>query len=342
MFIADSGSAALNWNKVGDAGLALLISPFFGFVFTFLLVILFGRIIRKKKFFAAANPSKKPPFWIRSLLVASSTAVSFSHGSNDGQKGVGLIMIILMGIVPAKFALDSSKSLSGIIGNVNHVEWYVSKIDSTKLNSADAADLSVLRKEVQSLKSEIAPLATPDGKLSVDNFHIRKEILTISKLSGNLSKCLSCEDCSCYGISEDDIKLWMQNVAEIRTYTEYAPWWVILLVSVSLGLGTMIGWKRVAVTVGEKIGKTQLSYAQGASAGIVAASTIAASSGLGLPVSTTHVLSSGIAGSMVTRGGFKNLQMKTITSILIAWLVTIPVTVTISAGLFLLLRYLFV
>jgi PiT family inorganic phosphate transporter len=130
-------------------------------------------------------------------------------------------------------------------------------------------------------------------------------------------------------------------VKQIKVFTEYAPWWVILMISISLGLGTMVGWKRIVVTIGEKIGKTHLTYAQGASAEIVAAATIGASTWLGLPVSTTHVLSSGVAGAMVSGGGVKNLQMKTISNIAIAWLITLPVTVLLSGALFLIFRMIF-
>ena len=131
------------------------------------------------------------------------------------------------------------------------------------------------------------------------------------------------------------------NLKKFRSNTEYSPRWVILLVSLSLGLGTMIGWKRIVVTIGEKIGKTHLTYAQGASAELVAASTITVSTMFGLPVSTTHVLSSGIAGSMVAGGGRQNLRMGTVKNILIAWLITLPVTVVLSGLLFFILRMIF-
>jgi phosphate/sulfate permease len=131
------------------------------------------------------------------------------------------------------------------------------------------------------------------------------------------------------------------NLKKFRSNTEYSPRWVILLVSLSLGLGTMIGWKRIVVTIGEKIGKTHLTYAQGASAEIVAASTITVSTMFGLPVSTTHVLSSGIAGAMVAGGGRQNLRMGTVKNILIAWLITLPVTVILSGLLFFILRLIF-
>jgi PiT family inorganic phosphate transporter len=114
--------------------------------------------------------------------------------------------------------------------------------------------------------------------------------------------------------------------------TEFAPLWVSLGVAFALGIGTMIGWRRIVVTVGEKIGKTHLTYAQGMSAEIVAMSTVFGADLIGLPVSTTHVLSSGIAGTMAaSRSG---LQMKTVRAILSAWILTLPVTMAISAALF--------
>jgi PiT family inorganic phosphate transporter len=135
-----------------------------------------------------------------------------------------------------------------------------------------------------------------------------------------------------------DIAILKSNLKKIKTHTEYAPRWVILMVSLSLGFGTMIGWKRIVVTIGEKIGKTHLTYAQGASAELIAASTIGVSTWLGLPVSTTHVLSSGVAGAMVAGEGRQNLQMNTIKNILAAWVFTLPVTILLSGGLFLLFR----
>jgi phosphate/sulfate permease len=132
-----------------------------------------------------------------------------------------------------------------------------------------------------------------------------------------------------------------QKLKEQKKLIEFAPSWVIIMISISLGLGTMIGWKRIVKTVGEKIGKQHMSYAQGASAEIVASMGIGMASAYGLPVSTTHMLSSGIAGSMVAKKGLKNLQRKTITNILLAWVLTLPVTIILSGGLFLLFRAIF-
>jgi phosphate/sulfate permease len=142
-------------------------------------------------------------------------------------------------------------------------------------------------------------------------------------------------------ISPIRVAIIRSNLKKFKANTEYSPRWVILLVSISLGLGTMIGWKRIVVTIGEKIGKTHLTYAQGASAEIVAASTIGVSTMFGLPVSTTHVLSSGIAGTMVAGSGRQNLRMGTVKNILIAWLITLPVTIVLSGLLFFILRMIF-
>ena len=129
-----------------------------------------------------------------------------------------------------------------------------------------------------------------------------------------------------------------QNASTLSQSYEFAPFWGIAMISICLGIGTMIGWKRIVVTIGEKIGKSHLTYAQGASAELCAAATIGVSTGLGLPVSTTHVLSSGIAGTMVAEGGVKNLQKKTIRNIGIAWLLTLPVTFIAGFLLFFLFK----
>ncbi len=135
-------------------------------------------------------------------------------------------------------------------------------------------------------------------------------------------------------IDQNRKDLLANHAAELKKLTEFAPIWVIIAISVSLGLGTTIGWKRIAVTIGEKIGNEHLNYAQGASSEIVAASTIGMSTFLGLPVSTTHVLSSGIAGSMVASGGKSNLNAATLRNIGLAWVLTLPVSIVLSLLLF--------
>ena len=169
-----------------------------------------------------------------------------------------------------------------------------------------------------------------------NHFEIRKDIILISKTT---DKFLSSISGNANILSDNQVKSLKQNISSIKANTEFAPWWVILMISLSLGVGTMIGWKRIVMTIGEKIGKTPMTYAQGATSQIIAAGTISASSLLGLPVSTTHVLSSGVAGCMVAEDGIKNLQKKTIKNIGLAWVVTLPVTIILSGSIFLLLRW---
>ena len=336
MFINGDGTVALNWKKVIDAGLSLLISPVFGLGFALLLMFLFKRLVKKKKFFLPADPEKKPPFWIRGILVLTCTSVSYAHGSNDGQKGVGLVMIILISLLPAKFALDSSKNQSNMIGNTRVISAYMNRVDTTKLDTKHIASINVIKKDLNEINDIIN---TSDISSEIDEtkrFQVRTDIITISR---SIEKMLGDETFKLNSnLTAKELSDMKSNIKELKSFTEFAPWWVILFISVSLGLGTMIGWKRIVVTIGEKIGKSHLSYAQGASAEIVAASTISVSTMLGLPVSTTHVLSSGIAGSMMAEGGVKNLQSKTIKNIAIAWILTIPVTVLLAGGLFLLFR----
>ncbi len=337
MFINTTGTMALNWKKVIDAGLSLFISPIFGFGLTMLLMWVFRKFVKKKKFFLEPDPLKKPPFWIRGLLVLTCTSVSYSHGSNDGQKGVGLMMIILITLLPAYFAIDSTKNPVNMSGNVSAITTYINKVDTTMLAAIDKTNLATINSKLADMTTVLNVSQTPSGVPKEKRFEIRKDIITIARTSDKLLA----SDKFKAGLKKDEIGFIKKNIGELKSNTEFAPWWVLLLISVSLGLGTMVGWKRIVVTIGEKIGKSHLTYAQGASAEMVAASTIGVSTLLGLPVSTTHVLSSGVAGSMVSQGGVKNLQYGTVKNILIAWVVTIPVTVVMAGSLFLLLRAIF-
>ena len=225
-----TGVDVVNWKKAFDIGKALLLSPILGFGLVIIFMTLLYKIMKKKDIFKEPDGKTPPPMWIRGLLITTSSLVSFFHGRNDGQKGIGLVMIILMAFLPSVYNLD--------------------------------------------------------------------------------------------------------NVAN-------PPMWVMWMVAVSLGLGTMIGWKRIVVTIGEKIGKTHLTYAQGATSELVAAITIGLSTWFKLPVSTTHILSSGIAGSMVASKGAKNLQTSTLKTILSAWILTLPITIIASGGLFYIFRLIF-
>jgi phosphate/sulfate permease len=331
MMLPGSTTVALNWGKVYDIGLSLLISPFFGFFMAMLLMFILRKTIKNKTIFKEPPAKKPPPLWIRSILILTCTNVSFFHGSNDGQKGVGLVMMILIAFAPTYFAIDITRNPQELKQRIEIIDPLLSKVNSKDVFTA--AEIAKINQRLDSLNLAISQFGLSQKSNSV-NFEIRKDILLIAK---STKKIL--EDPLKYpiaGLSDKEINTLTSELSEIRTFTEYAPWWVILMISISLGLGTMVGWKRIVVTIGEKIGKTHLSYSEGASAEIVAASTIGISSLFGLPVSTTHVLSSGVAGAMTSGGGLKNLQKKTITNIIVAWLITLPVTILLSGMLFLL------
>jgi len=330
-FLPEAADIALNWAKVKDVGLSLLVSPMIGFALALGLMVLLKQLIKNKAMFKEPDTNNPPPLVMRMILILTCTSVSFSHGSNDGQKGVGLIMIILIGIIPLQFAINRDASPVKMMEYSTKIELALTRIDSSKLDDDAAYNYSQVKRNLDTVQYMIGKQATFDSLKSGQLILIRKSILTASKKYDALVETP--------GILPKDVKGAIKSEFKgMKSYTEYAPWWVILMISLSLGLGTMIGWKRIVITLGEKIGKTHLSYAQGASAEIVAASTIGLSTLLGLPVSTTHVLTSGIAGTMVAKKK-KNLRMKTVRNIAIAWVVTIPVTILLSGGIFLLLRY---
>ncbi|MCX6306473.1 MAG: inorganic phosphate transporter [Bacteroidetes bacterium] len=339
MLLPGTHAVALNWQKVSDVGLSLLVSPVFGFGFAMLLMLILRKVVKNKVIFKEPPAKKAPPTWIRAILILTCTSVSYAHGSNDGQKGVGLIMLILIAFSPTFFSIDRSKKPQDLLTETKKIEWTIKKVDTNYLTTANRQNYNNISSDLKMIKTELTRVTSFHQLDKSVNFKIRKAILSVSKKSESIVKNLA--ESSKSRIKPAVLSVLTSNLKKFRANTEYSPRWVILLVSISLGLGTMIGWKRIVVTIGEKIGKTHLTYAQGASAELVAASTITVSTMFGLPVSTTHVLSSGIAGSMVAGGGRQNLRMGTVKNIMIAWLITLPVTVILSGGLFYILRMVF-
>ncbi|WP_420147489.1 inorganic phosphate transporter [Spirosoma sp.] len=332
--------AAVNWDKAIETGEALLLSPLLGFSLAIVLMFILRRLVAedvKAQLFKEPKKNSEPPTWIRSILIVTCSLVSFFHGSNDGQKGVGLIMLILIGIVPYHFAVKADIDPRLMQSNIVGIEQTIAGLDSSRLSPANRDRLMETRTELNELKTLInGPLV--DGKIPNEKrLSVRKDLLLINS---NLKKITADEGAN---LSPSQIAELNKNLGEengLRRFTDYAPFWVILMIAVSLGLGTMIGWRRIVVTVGEKIGKQHLTYAQGASAELVAASMIGLASWLKLPVSTTHVLSSGIAGSMVASKGVKNLQADTVRNIALAWVLTLPVSILLSFTLYIFFRWL--
>jgi PiT family inorganic phosphate transporter len=326
------GGSAVNWDKAKDTGWALLISPFAGFAAAIVIMFIFKRFVKNDLFYKEPIPGKKPPIAIRMLLWATCGMVSFFHGQNDGQKGVGLVMMILIAIMPAYFSLDKEINLQSVNANVMVIEKIISSTDTAQFGKEEFKSYYSIKKHAQHFAEATAGKAYADGVGATDRFELRKDIVKVTK---GAEKLLKSENVA---ISKADASSIKKEIDSAKKLVEFAPSWVIIMISICLGLGTMIGWKRIVKTIGEKIGKQHMSYAQGASAEIVAAIGIGVATAYKAPVSTTHMLSSGIMGSMVAKKGLKNLQRSTITNILLAWVLTLPVTIILSGGLFLLFR----
>ncbi len=330
-----SGKDSVNWGKAEEIGISLLFSPMFGFALAIFIMFVFKRLIKNDFIYKEPIPGKKPPLWIRVILWFTCGFVSLFHGMNDGQKGVGLVMLILIGLAPGYFAVKSDQDVEQTRKAMSAITEVIYRIDSAKLSEKENIDLIKTKARCAEVNALIAGKIYVSEIDSTLRFDVRRDIVLITKSVAQIGMG---DNSSLSKKEQSELK---DTIKRVKSITDYAPDWVLIMISVSLGFGTMIGWKRIVKTIGEKIGKQHMSYAQGASAEIVASATIGMASAWSLPVSTTHVLSSGIAGAMVTKKGLKNLQATTIKSILLAWVLTLPATMIISGSLFLLFRAIF-
>jgi inorganic phosphate transporter, PiT family len=341
-----SGTSGVDWTQATNIGKALLLSPLFGFALAaILLYILRGVLLRATPaLFGEPKGDQPPPWWIRGILILTCTLVSFFHGSNDGQKGMGLIMLILIGTVPTAYALNRALPAS-------EIEHFVTNSEAaSKIIEGKAAGYNVLGNPRPAVTSYVATREVNGGtfpSLAVLVRDIAKQVTTYGSLAkvpadvvGNTRNDMYlASEALRFLMKDKEAELNAADVAVLNAYkgsldsaTKFIPTWVKIAVAIALGLGTMIGWKRIVITVGEKIGKSHLTYAQGASAELVAAATIGAADVFGLPVSTTHVLSSGVAGTMAANGS--GLQWSTIRNLLMAWVLTLPCAIMLSATLY--------
>ncbi|MEH2178033.1 inorganic phosphate transporter [Nostoc sp.] len=346
----------VNWSKAQEVFTSLLVSPIVGFTCAALLLILAKILIKRPELYRAPDHGKAPPPWIRALLILTCTGVSFAHGSNDGQKGMGLIMLILVGILPGMFALNIDTNAGAIAQLAATSNSVVSVLQQPVLgtfsnnqnitnelsdflkpsNEATKKTLPALAAKSRTIKDKLAG-KTSFKQLSKDELgSLRTDMYLVAGTIAKLDKQKKLTDTK----QEEVLTSYKTQLDKV---TKFIPNWVKFAVAIALGLGTMIGWKRIVVTVGEKIGKDHLTYAQGASAELVAMTTIGAADYFGLPVSTTHVLSSGVAGTMAAN--HSGLQMDTLRNLLLAWVLTLPVCVllgsaTYAGGLYIVLNIL--
>lgn len=338
------GTSGVDWSQATKIGESLLISPLVGFFAAALLLLVMKVLVRNRSLYEEPKGNQPPPWWVRGLLILTCTGVSFAHGSNDGQKGMGLIMLILIGTVPTTYALNRALPAShaesfrtaaleaskvveskaagyNVLGNPRPaVTQYVS---SHTINEGTYPSLAALMRDISDQVAQYGALAKIPAS-AVGN--TRNDMYLTSEAIRFLMKDKAAE------LSPEEVGKLNAYKAEIDSSTKFIPLWVKVAVAIALGLGTMVGWKRIVVTVGEKIGKQHLTYAQGASAELVAMATIGAADMYGLPVSTTHVLSSGVAGTMAANKS--GLQLSTVRNLLMAWVLTLPMAILISGGLF--------
>jgi PiT family inorganic phosphate transporter len=344
MMNAGNANAAVDWGQALSVGKSLLFSPLIGFGLAFALLMVLKRFVKAPELYAEPHGDKPPPFWIRSLLILTCTGVSFAHGSNDGQKGMGLIMLILIGTVPSAYALNKAVTpgeTQTFVSVAHHASETLTKY------ATGAPAVASPRDEIEHyIQTKQATPATFSALVALTN-RIGDQVAQRSSLADVPQGEINNVRNSMY-LSSEALRLMAkskqpqfapEDQAVLENYhglldksTKFIPTWVKVAVAIALGLGTMVGWRRIVRTVGERIGKEHLTYAQGASAELVAMITIGAADRFGLPVSTTHVLSSGVAGSMVANGS--GLQWGTVRSMLTAWVLTLPVSIALAAGLF--------
>ena len=347
---AGQATSGVDWSQAASVFSALFWSPLMGFVFAAALLLIMKMIVRTPTLYEAPRSQQPPPLWIRGLLILTCTGVSFAHGGNDGQKGMGLIMLILIGAAPTAYALNrtmpdsatpafiASAAAAGQVFQTHAGTAATPSPNDARKIVGDAlrdkalnrpeifASLSVLSGDiVKNLKSygairHVPAAATPN---------LRNEMY----LAGDAIRLLPKQGAK---FSADETTALKSFSGSLEKGTRFIPLWVKVCVAIALGLGTMVGWKRIVVTVGEKIGKSHLTYAQGASAELVAAGTIMGAQYIGLPVSTTHILSSGVAGTMAANGS--GLQWSTVRSIALAWVITLPAAMALAGILYFLLR----
>jgi inorganic phosphate transporter, PiT family len=351
-----NGTSGVDWSQVTKIGESLLLSPLVGFIAAGLLLLVLRTVIKNRKLFEAPKHGAPPPWWIRGLLVLTCTGVSFAHGSNDGQKGMGLIMLILVGTVPLAYALNrampagqvsvfvavAEATHQSLARNLPNPAPPVSTAEQARSTLAVYVRTHQYSPDVLAALSDISAVIggqvrSSDGSLgriqptAVSN--VRNDMYLASEAIRLIQKD---KQVQLDGGANSDLKAFK---TQIDAATKFIPLWVKVAVAIALGLGTMIGWKRIVVTVGEKIGKTHLTYAQGASAELVAMLTIGAADSFGLPVSTTHVLSSGVAGTMAANGS--GLQMATVRNLLLAWVLTLPAAILLSGSLYWVFSHIF-
>ncbi|HEY1926883.1 MAG TPA: inorganic phosphate transporter [Caulobacteraceae bacterium] len=347
---AGQATSGVDWSQAAKIGQALLFSPLCGFIASALLLLVAKVLIRNKSLYEAPKTDAPPPWWIRGLLIFTCTSVSFAHGGNDGQKGMGLIMLILIGAAPTAYALNRALPASAMPAFERTIDTARPVLAAHSAGVAPVAPATAREILGKALRTHKVNSPAVFGAMNVLSADIETQVKAYGSIRRIPAAAVPNVRNEMYMVGDGLRQLGKQKGAltaaeakpvaafgkSLQAGTRFIPYWVKVSVAIALGLGTMVGWKRIVVTVGERIGKTHLTYAQGAAAELVAAGTISLAEVYGLPVSTTHILSSGVAGTMAANGS--GLQWSTIRSIASAWVMTLPAAIALAGLLYFILR----
>ena len=345
------GTSGLDWAQVQKVMTGLWMAPLIGFVAALVLLFVMKRVVRTPALYEPPAEGAPPPRGIRALLIFTCTAVSFAHGGNDGQKGMGLIMLILIGCAPTAYALNRtlpsdatpafvqaatavSVTFDAKSGGMTVAPAQARGVLSAALQ-AKKVDSAQVYGAVETVSRDLAARVGSYGALSNVPAGVASNVRNDMYLVLDTTRLMTKAPDAAKRFSASELKAIGDYQGMLESGTRFIPLWVKISVAIALGLGTMVGWKRIVVTVGEKIGKSHMTYGMGASAEIVAATVILAAERFGLPVSTTHILTSGVAGASVANG--QGLQMRTIRNMALAWVMTLPAAMVLSGGLYWLL-----
>ena len=326
-------SNGVRWAQLWTVLEGLALSPLLGFVLAGALYFVTRKVAHDKNLYKPVG-DKPPIWWMRAILIVTCSGVSFAHGTNDGQKSIGLIMLTIIGLLPASFALNpaAASMMTEVPAIVRSAEPLIQQYgDDEKATTLAAA--RKLERPVDAAPAQLAEAGDPPDRLGLASDVARRKSTMRDEIYQVVSQLKHAEEAA--GISDPDKKTAKDLGTKLGQTVEYAPWWVRILSALCLGIGTMIGYQRIVTTLGERLGKVHLTPAQGAATEIVSSVLIGLAGVTGLPVSTTHIVTSGIGGTMVASGA--GLQFGMLRRIVIAWLITLPVTVTVAAGLYYLL-----
>jgi PiT family inorganic phosphate transporter len=323
----------VHWAQLWRVLEALALSPVLGFMLAALLYLICRKTLHDTNLYKPVA-NQPPIWWMRGILILTCSGVSFAHGTNDGQKSIGLIMLTIIGLFPATYALnpDARQPMSELPAILEQAEPIVARFgDDEKRAALDAARSMPQRGAAAGTTPPPAPPHSEFGKgltpEARQRSSVRDEVYRV------ISQLEHAEESKYIG--KDEKRQAHKLSKELGSYVEYAPGWVRMLSALCLGIGTMFGYRRIVTTLGERLGNVHLTPAQGASAELVSAVLIGTAGFTGLPVSTTHIVTSGIAGTMVSSGA--GLRYGMISRIVIAWALTLPVTILVAGGLYYLL-----